>query len=100
MRVTSSQRALALLLCTGSACAGTTPRHAEEQPVFELSQRFRAKRCSLCIACPVALDFERTRILDWIAYHEMSGVDCFILVLDDKRMSEAASRRVLEQLRS
>ena len=58
------------------------------------------KRRSLCIACLVALDFERTRILDWIAYHEMSGVDCFILVLDDKRMSEAASRRVLEQLRS
>ena len=35
----------------------------------------------ICIACPVSLKFENRRIMDWIAYHSILGVDCFILLL-------------------
>jgi len=29
-----------------------------------------------------ALDFETFRILDWVAYHDLIGVDCFFLYMD------------------
>lgn len=44
-------------------------------------------RDRICITSAVALDFEKFRILDWIAYHNLIGVNCFILFLDLQRSS-------------
>eukprot|EP00928_Gymnodinium_smaydae_P075503 TRINITY_DN5852_c0_g1_i1.p1 TRINITY_DN5852_c0_g1~~TRINITY_DN5852_c0_g1_i1.p1 ORF type:complete len:415 (+),score=11.18 TRINITY_DN5852_c0_g1_i1:66-1310(+) len=43
------------------------------------------KRTRVCIVTPTALDFDKYRILDWIAYHKLLGVDCFILILDPSK---------------
>eukprot|EP00928_Gymnodinium_smaydae_P094363 TRINITY_DN7914_c0_g1_i2.p1 TRINITY_DN7914_c0_g1~~TRINITY_DN7914_c0_g1_i2.p1 ORF type:complete len:433 (+),score=47.36 TRINITY_DN7914_c0_g1_i2:72-1301(+) len=39
-------------------------------------------RTRVCVVTPTALDFDKYRILDWIAYHKLLGVDCFLLILD------------------
>lgn len=36
----------------------------------------------ICLASAVALDFEKNRVLDWIAYHHLMGVECFALYFD------------------
>jgi hypothetical protein len=46
----------------------------------EVSSRFADK--TLCMACPLALDFESSRVVDWVAYHSLIGVDCFVLLMD------------------
>lgn len=35
-----------------------------------------------CIHSATALDFDRHRILDWVAYHYLIGFDCFLLIFD------------------
>ena len=41
----------------------------------------------ICITCPVALRFEWRRVTDWVAYHSLLGVDCFVLFLDESKLS-------------
>jgi len=36
----------------------------------------------VCLSSPTALDFDKHRVLDWIAYHNVHGIDCFLLFLD------------------
>lgn len=37
---------------------------------------------TLCLNAQAALDFENHRLLDWIAYHNLLGVECFFLQID------------------
>ena len=53
------------------------------------SQFFDTRQRQLCIMCPVALDFEHHRLLDWIAYHHLLGADCFVFLLDAGMMGLA-----------
>ena len=64
------------------------------------SQFFDTRQRQLCIMCPVALDFEHHRLLDWIAYHHLLGADCFVFVLDAGMMglAEEANRELLHTL--
>ena len=47
-----------------------------------------------CVTCPVALDWETYNILDWIAFHTLLGVDCFVLFIDMSHMTTVGSKRV------
>lgn len=64
------------------------------------SARFFQRQRQLCIMCPVALDFEHHRLLDWIAYHHLLGADCFVFLLDAGMMglAEEANRELLRTL--
>ena len=56
-----------------------------------------ARGKALCITCPVALQFEWRRIADWVAYHSLLGVDCFVLFIDESKLAfgSAAALSVL-----
>jgi hypothetical protein len=56
----------------------------------------------ICITTIFALDFEKHRILDWIAYHNLLGVDCFLLFHDHSRsdVSNPVVRDVYDKLSS
>lgn len=56
---------------------------------------------SFCISCPVGLDFEAMHILDWVAYHHLLGVDCFLLLIDMLRtnLSKPATLNAYNALR-
>lgn len=57
-----------------------------------------ARGKQICVTCPVALRFEKRRVLDWVAYHELIGVDCFILFLDpDAYMENDPEQRLAYQ---
>ena len=56
-----------------------------------------ARGATVCITCPVALAFEWRRIADWVAYHSLLGVDCFVLFLDESKVT-GASRAALRLL--
>jgi hypothetical protein len=60
---------------------------AEAEQVFflQVSQSVddRLKESNtLCLNAQAALDFEHHRLLDWVAYHNLLGVECFFLQLD------------------
>eukprot|EP00928_Gymnodinium_smaydae_P094362 TRINITY_DN7914_c0_g1_i1.p1 TRINITY_DN7914_c0_g1~~TRINITY_DN7914_c0_g1_i1.p1 ORF type:complete len:409 (+),score=41.01 TRINITY_DN7914_c0_g1_i1:56-1282(+) len=59
-----------------------------------------SNRTRVCIMTPTALDFDKYRILDWIAYHKLLGVDCFLLILDPgkQNMSDALVSSVRQKL--
>eukprot|EP00928_Gymnodinium_smaydae_P078088 TRINITY_DN616_c0_g1_i3.p1 TRINITY_DN616_c0_g1~~TRINITY_DN616_c0_g1_i3.p1 ORF type:complete len:960 (+),score=90.58 TRINITY_DN616_c0_g1_i3:66-2945(+) len=44
-----------------------------------------SNRSRVCIGTTTALNFDKHRILDWIAYHKLLGVDCFLLILDPEK---------------
>lgn len=54
----------------------------------------------MCITTIFALDFEKRRILDWISYHNLMGVDCFLLFHDHERsdVSDMEVREVYDQM--
>jgi hypothetical protein len=53
----------------------------------------------ICIAALFGLDHEKKRILDWIAYHNLIGVDCFVLFHDRRRsnVGEEEERAVYDK---
>jgi len=54
----------------------------------------------ICATALFALDFEKRRILDWIAYHNLMGVDCFLLFHDHELgdVSDLEARDVYDKL--
>jgi len=54
----------------------------------------------ICLNTIFALNFEKRRILDWIAYHSLMGVDCFLLFHDNERsdVSDPEVRAVYDEL--
>mmetsp|Transcript_57743 Transcript_57743/g.161010 ORF Transcript_57743/g.161010 Transcript_57743/m.161010 type:complete len:751 (+) Transcript_57743:65-2317(+) len=60
----------------------------------------RRTASKICITCLYALDFEKRRSLDWMAYHNLLGVDCFVLFLDRRRsnMDDPDVKRVHHHL--
>lgn len=60
----------------------------------------RAPEDRICVTSAVAIDFETTRVLDWVAYHNLIGVDCFVLYYDRNHLSlnNSYSRGVFEEL--
>eukprot|EP00928_Gymnodinium_smaydae_P019695 TRINITY_DN1756_c0_g1_i2.p1 TRINITY_DN1756_c0_g1~~TRINITY_DN1756_c0_g1_i2.p1 ORF type:complete len:353 (+),score=21.95 TRINITY_DN1756_c0_g1_i2:131-1060(+) len=44
-------------------------------------------RTRACIAVQVALDLEKKYILDWIAWHKLLGIDCFLFTMDPDRQN-------------
>lgn len=54
----------------------------------------------ICMASAVAIDFETTRVLDWVAYHHLIGVDCFVLFYDRNHLSfnNSFSKGIFEEL--
>ena len=54
----------------------------------------------LCIASPIALDFESPRLLDRIAYHQLIGADCFLYVIDERNSASGAAMELWQALRA
>lgn len=52
------------------------------------------------MASAVAIDFETTRVLDWVAYHHLIGVDCFVLYFDRNHLdfNSSYSKGIFEEL--
>lgn len=67
---------------------------------IELATDKKPKPAQVCINTVFALDFEKRRILDWIAYHSLMGIDCFYLFHDTQRsdMSDPDIADVYNQL--
>jgi hypothetical protein len=63
-----------------------------------LRKRHNANK--ICVTCLYALDFEKRRALDWIAYHNLMGVNCFLLFLDRDRsnMDDPDVKKVYQHL--
>lgn len=56
---------------------------------YSLLSHAGAQNDSVCITSAIALDFEKFRILDWVAYHNLMGVNCFMLFIDRERSNLA-----------
>eukprot|EP00747_Dinoflagellata_sp_TGD_P164999 gnl/TRDRNA2_/TRDRNA2_185732_c0_seq1.p1 gnl/TRDRNA2_/TRDRNA2_185732_c0~~gnl/TRDRNA2_/TRDRNA2_185732_c0_seq1.p1 ORF type:complete len:456 (+),score=40.75 gnl/TRDRNA2_/TRDRNA2_185732_c0_seq1:67-1434(+) len=51
-------------------------------PTEGLNESVEAVHDVICLNAQIALNFENRRVLDWIAYHSLMGISCFIIHID------------------
>lgn len=77
-----------------------TPFEPVVQSLFEQLGRspvFQQRR-NLCVASPLAADFDAGHLIERTAYHHMLGVDCQIFIMDWERSRSQAAMHALRVL--
>eukprot|EP00930_Biecheleria_cincta_P077510 TRINITY_DN647_c0_g1_i7.p1 TRINITY_DN647_c0_g1~~TRINITY_DN647_c0_g1_i7.p1 ORF type:complete len:427 (-),score=47.34 TRINITY_DN647_c0_g1_i7:200-1420(-) len=66
----------------GELVAASEDGAASDPSAIVLLQRSHQVNGPMCINAQAALEYEHHRLLDWIAYHNLLGIECFFLHLD------------------
>ena len=100
-------RGVLLLLCAVACLYNTSAEYAYRPPVYISDSKGKCEAAhegpKVCLASMFALDFEKYRIFDWIAYHHLIDIDCFFLYMDKMNSNithDPVSKETFEMLNS